>query len=179
MDEQVSFVKLNCLNCGASLNITSNLFEFACQYCGATQIVERSGGTIALKMLSDRIDRIEDSVEKTAAEIKLQKTVRELEKLEKKKQQFIEKSEQKETARNPLIAVVMGGGIILSGFLAFQLNSVIPIVLVIIVEVIIFWYLNKTIRKEDASFQETLNSYEEKITQTKFEINELKKVIKI
>jgi predicted RNA-binding Zn-ribbon protein involved in translation (DUF1610 family) len=60
---------LSCGNCGAGLQIPGNLTEFACGSCGVQQSVRREGGAVFLTGTGDAIDRIQESVEKTAAEL--------------------------------------------------------------------------------------------------------------
>ena len=60
---------LKCLNCGAALQITPDMNRFACGYCGMEQLIERAGGTVALKAVSDAIARVQVGTDKTAAEL--------------------------------------------------------------------------------------------------------------
>ena len=69
MANQDGIVCLSCESCGAALQIPSKVSQFACASCGVQQVVERTGGAVFLKGASDAIDRIQDSVEKTAAEL--------------------------------------------------------------------------------------------------------------
>ena len=62
-------IKLQCTNCGAKLEITSDLDVFACGYCGIQQVVHRQGEVIALKKLTETIERVQGEVERTAAEV--------------------------------------------------------------------------------------------------------------
>ena len=177
MDEQISVVKLNCLNCGATLKIAPSLFEFACRYCGASQIVERGGGTIALKMLSDRIDRIEDSVEKNSAEIRFQKKIKELQNLEEKRENFFNKTEETEMSQNPVIALAMGGIILFAAYLTIRINSVIPIILAVITVIFIYLFWKKKLKEKDAKFEKSLKSYDDEIIKLKSGIAELERII--
>jgi hypothetical protein len=52
--------------------------KFACGYCGAEQIVERRGGTVALKPIADAIARVQVGTDKTAAELALKRLPQEL-----------------------------------------------------------------------------------------------------
>lgn len=64
-------INLKCINCGAALEITPDMDVFACGYCGASQMVERRGGTVALKRVTDAISRVQVGTDKTAAELAL------------------------------------------------------------------------------------------------------------
>jgi predicted RNA-binding Zn-ribbon protein involved in translation (DUF1610 family) len=82
MNSTLTSVNLKCLNCGANLRIGSSVVEFACEYCGASQIVDRDGGVVALRLLSEKVDRIQDTVDRTAAELAIQGLTDELDDLE-------------------------------------------------------------------------------------------------
>lgn len=69
---------LNCTNCGASLQVSQDMERFACGYCGTQQIVERRGGTVALKPLTDAIRLVQTGTDKTAAELALKRMGEEL-----------------------------------------------------------------------------------------------------
>jgi ribosomal protein S27AE len=69
---------LNCTNCGASLEVSLDMERFACGYCGTQQIVERRGGTVALKPLTDAIRLVQTGTDKTAAELALKRMGEEL-----------------------------------------------------------------------------------------------------
>lgn len=67
----INTVALKCPNCSAGLQISLKMSSFACGYCGASQIVERSGGVITLKLLTEAISRVEAGTDKAAAELAL------------------------------------------------------------------------------------------------------------
>ncbi len=52
--------------------------RFACGYCGTEQIVERKGGTVILKGLSEAINRVQAGTDKTAAELALRRLTDEM-----------------------------------------------------------------------------------------------------
>jgi hypothetical protein len=52
--------------------------RFACGYCGTEQVVERKGGTVALKPITDAIARVQVGTDKTAAELALNRLPQEL-----------------------------------------------------------------------------------------------------
>jgi len=74
-------VALTCSACGASLEIGPSLDVFACAYCHATLRVQRSGGTISLEQIAGALDSVRTGVERTAAELALQRIDREIEQL--------------------------------------------------------------------------------------------------
>jgi len=66
-----TFVKLNCANCGAKLDIYGDMDRFACAFCGTEMIVQRRGGTVALKTVMDAIQKVQLSSDRTASELAL------------------------------------------------------------------------------------------------------------
>lgn len=69
----VNSITLKCSNCGANLEITLEMETFACGYCGASQIVTRSGGTVSLRLLNESINRVQAGTDKTAAELAIRR----------------------------------------------------------------------------------------------------------
>jgi hypothetical protein len=65
------FVALNCRNCGAKLQVYPDMDRFACSYCGTEMVVQRRGGTVALKAVEQAIQRVQKGTDKTAAELAL------------------------------------------------------------------------------------------------------------
>lgn len=63
------FVALKCQNCGGSLEVYDDMNRFACGYCGTEMIVQRRGGTVALKTVTEAIQRVQIGTDKTAAEL--------------------------------------------------------------------------------------------------------------
>jgi hypothetical protein len=69
MPEQ--FVRLNCQSCGGKLEVYRDMEQFACGYCGTEMIVQRRGGTVALKAVTEAIKQVQIGTDKTAAELAL------------------------------------------------------------------------------------------------------------
>jgi len=69
--DQLKILNLNCANCGGVLEIQSDMDRFACGYCGSAQIVERRGGTVALRLVVDAVARVQVGTDRTAAELAL------------------------------------------------------------------------------------------------------------
>ena len=65
------FINLNCANCGAKLDIYDDIEHFSCGYCGTQLIVQRRGGTVALKAVKEAIQKVQIGTDKTAAELAL------------------------------------------------------------------------------------------------------------
>jgi hypothetical protein len=106
-------IPLKCANCGANLQITPEMETFACGYCGASQIVNRSGGTVSLRLLSEGIARVQAGTDKTAAELAIRRLTEEYAVLEDEYNRLNKARWSKEFAiRQPY----MWGTIVLSFF---------------------------------------------------------------
>jgi predicted RNA-binding Zn-ribbon protein involved in translation (DUF1610 family) len=64
------FINLNCAHCGAKLDVYDDMERFACGYCGTEMIVQRRGGTVALKAVTEAIQKVQIGTDKTAAELR-------------------------------------------------------------------------------------------------------------
>ena len=63
------FITMTCKSCGGKLQITPEIDDFACMYCGTEFRVKREGGTVALTPLVDEIRKVSVSTDKTASEL--------------------------------------------------------------------------------------------------------------
>lgn len=78
----VDFVTLACPTCGGKLEITEDVERFACGYCGYEHLVQRRGGIVTLRAVSEELAQIRSGTDRTASELaiqRLQKEIRELE----------------------------------------------------------------------------------------------------
>ena len=64
-------ITLNCKNCGAKLEVYSDMDHFACGYCGTELLVQRLSGAVALESVENAIHRVQVGTDKTAAEYAL------------------------------------------------------------------------------------------------------------
>lgn len=64
-------IPLNCQSCGGKLEIYSDMDRFACGYCGTEMMVQRRGGTVALKAVTEAIAKVQVGTDRTAAELAL------------------------------------------------------------------------------------------------------------
>lgn len=78
---ELKVIKLSCVSCGSSLDISQQMNRLACGYCGTQQIVERSGGTIHLRGVAEAISKVQVGTDKTAAELAINRLSKELEAL--------------------------------------------------------------------------------------------------
>src|ERR1039457_3769668 len=63
------FINLNCANCGGKLEVYDDMDRFACGYCGTQMLVQRRGGTVAIRAVTEAIERVQVGTDKTAAEL--------------------------------------------------------------------------------------------------------------
>jgi ribosomal protein S27E len=75
------FVNLNCANCGAKLEVYDDMDRFACSFCGTEMLVQRRGGTVALKAITEAIKKVQVGTDKTAAELAIVRLEKELDDL--------------------------------------------------------------------------------------------------
>ncbi len=85
------FISLNCANCGAKLDVYDDMERFACGYCGTEMLVQRRGGTVALRAVTDAIKKVQIGTDKTAAELALVR-------LDKERQQLRAEFDKAQTA---------------------------------------------------------------------------------
>lgn len=165
-------ISLKCPNCGADLDITTEMSSFACGYCGASQKVERSGGTISLRLLTDGVSKVQVDADKTAAEVamkglkeELQTTESSLKRLEVKKLKDINKRSR--------IALGIWGTLTLVCLVLMLLNGIsasfiLPVFIVLTVIALICF--KKT-------YEKILEKYETSINQLAAKAQEIKKRI--
>src|SRR2546422_388213 len=76
--EMVDFVSLSCKSCGGRLQVSTKADRFACGYCGTELLVERTGGTVSLRVVEESLAKISVGTDKTAAELAIQRLTKEL-----------------------------------------------------------------------------------------------------
>jgi hypothetical protein len=80
-----NFITLKCQSCGGKLDVYEDMERFACAYCGTEMIVQRRGGTVALKLVQEAIKKVQVGTDKTAAELALVRLNDELKTLQRTK----------------------------------------------------------------------------------------------
>ena len=176
MKQTFSVVSLKCLNCGAALKISRNITQFACENCGAAQMVMRDGGIVALQMLSDKIDRVQSSVDKTAAELALQRFGKEYDELSEKHARLEDLSAEMKKSIDQ--AFFLGLAVIVVVTLACFASSVILAVIlgIILIGSAVAAWLNKR-ESIDAEMQSHAKPLISKGIEIKNRIIELEKII--
>jgi len=125
-------ITLKCSNCGGNLEITPEMENFACGYCGASQIVQRRGGTISLKLLTESISKVQIGTDKTAAELAIKRLSREISAVQENYAQ-INFAKYAELNRNKQLFLVLAiAGPILLGGIATSLSPVLGVILAIV-----------------------------------------------
>jgi DNA-directed RNA polymerase subunit RPC12/RpoP len=81
------FINLSCANCGGKLEVYDTMDRFACAYCGTEMLVQRRGGTVALKVVAEAIQKVQKGVDKTAAELAIVR-------LEKERSELLQSEEK-------------------------------------------------------------------------------------
>lgn len=71
-------VPMQCVGCGANLEIELDMDLFSCAYCGARQQVIAKGGTVSLKPVTEAIRQVQRGTDRMAAELALTRLEREL-----------------------------------------------------------------------------------------------------
>ena len=115
-----TILNLKCANCGANLEISPDTINFACGYCGSAQIVQRRGGTVSLKLVTDAISKVQVGTDKTAAELSIRRLKGEVAQLEIQYSQLQEDA-RKRRANNFWIAGAMFIGGLL--FIFFPMSN--------------------------------------------------------
>jgi ribosomal protein S27AE len=152
MAEQLKIVSLKCINCGGVLEIHGDMEQFACGYCGSGQIVQRRGGTVALKPIADAVARVQVGTDKTAAELALVRLNQELAQAQTRLHQvdvdFRKWQIERPQNNGPLIAIVasvVGFFVLLSSAAEQQyaIFSVLLVVIAICLVPVFIWGVNR------------------------------------
>lgn len=86
MSSQIQIVSMDCVKCGAMLEIHPDMEHFSCGYCGASLMVERKGGAVVLKLkqLVEAVAKVQIGTDKTAAELAINRLLEEKKEIEGK-----------------------------------------------------------------------------------------------
>ena len=135
-------LNLKCANCGANLEIKPDAADFACGYCGASQMIERSGGTISLRLLTNSISKVQIGTDKTAAELAIRRLKEEM--VDVKSQYSVTMlNRNKEIDSNIRIFLIPGGIVLLLIFVALlSISGILAffVTITIAAGIIFLWY---------------------------------------
>lgn len=113
-----NFISLKCQNCGAGLEVYDDMTRFACSYCKTEMVVERIGGTVALKAVEAAIQKVQVGTDKTAAELAITRYEGELQELRAK-----EANVKTHTGGNSLVGFVCGALMLMVGLGALSASG--------------------------------------------------------
>ena len=88
---------------------------FACSYCGTQQVVQRRGGTVALKLVSDAIARVQVGTDRTASELAIRRLKDEILAIESARFSLYQAAPQAERSRTGAVSYFIIGFIISVG----------------------------------------------------------------
>ena len=73
------FITMTCKSCGGKLQITNEIEDFACLYCGTEFLIKREGGIVALPLIEEDIKKVSVSTDITASEFAIIRLKNEIE----------------------------------------------------------------------------------------------------
>jgi DNA-directed RNA polymerase subunit RPC12/RpoP len=113
----MGFITLSCPSCGAKLQITNDLDRFACAFCGTEILVNRQGGTVALKPILEGIRQVRQGIDLTTSELTIRRLKDEIGELEIDKF-AIEKhlKQNKKNVSGDVVIILLGIFLLLSGY---------------------------------------------------------------
>jgi DNA-directed RNA polymerase subunit RPC12/RpoP len=121
------FITLACPSCGARLEITNDLDRFACSHCGQEHIVQRKGGIISLSPVIGAINQVQKGVDRTAAELALQRLPKEIDVLQAERNKItFENTNPYKAVVWPWISLVCGAIFLIIGLLIIFISIITP-----------------------------------------------------
>jgi len=177
MSKPLRVLALNCVSCGSNLKITGDMEKFACGYCGTQQIVERRGGTVALKPLTDAISKVQAGTDKTAAELALRRLREELGILQHRRLQRmnIAISERQATVSRAVVGGAIAAGV--CGFVGSLVNGAGTIIGILIGCGLAFYYWHHKVTKISALEKTEVKNMDAQIGIVKGRISSSKKIV--
>ena len=139
------------------MEITTEMTSFACGYCGASQIVERQGGTISLRLIEDAIGKVQVGTDKTAAELAIKRLGAELIAVEETYNQTLDAKRKQLDTNGQVFAVVWIIGVIVGLSFMFQggVIGTLAVILIIAGTVAVIYFWNKECTSIGLRFSET------------------------
>lgn len=168
-------IPLKCQSCGGRLEIHADMTTFACGYCGTEIVVERRGGTVSLRVVTDAIHRVEAGTAKTAAELALVRLKQDLSRKEAERNRMAT-----EASHPSAIHALFGYGVfgVILG-IGFALASLVPdagVILIVLFGVggvvAMLSLLQRAKRKRAQDFQERLASLDREVASLNTQIAE-------
>ncbi len=149
---------LKCANCGANLEVRAETETFACGYCGASQMVERHGGTVSLRLLTDSISKVQVGTDKTAAELAIRRLKEEYEDLKKSYRSLATKKSdvQKEIGTGFGGICIFATVMCLTAIIFGSWIAVFSIIMYVVILIICFVFYTKAIGKTTVKYDKLL-----------------------
>lgn len=163
------FINLNCVNCGAKLEVYDDMDRFACGCCGTEMLVQRRGGTVALRAVAEAIRKVQIGTDKTAAEPALARLDKELEQVKAdyaKAQTVLATGPPGVACAVVLVALLLFIGISLTS----QLPGFLAVCIIVTTGVAVWGY--KRNREHKREWSQTLAEARSKILQMQKQIEE-------
>jgi ribosomal protein S27E len=110
------FIKLKCENCGVELDVYDDMERFACGYCGTDMAVQRRGGTVVLKSMTQAVkSAAAGATDPTSAELALMRLKEEAGNLSKRYDAML-----KDRAERNKLGYIIGVSLLLVGFVVVR-----------------------------------------------------------
>jgi hypothetical protein len=181
-------VTLACPNCGAKLEITSDIDRFACSHCGQEHIVKRGGGIVSLSPVIIAINQVKLGVDKTAAELAIARIRKEIDELRLKRKKLEENNPEPSLLSSinglQMGLIVVGIGCLLIALFTFNpdyLNEFFPLIAAGLVLIALGSYRLFSLKANKNSWQEKTGakilSIQEEIKTKKSELEQLKGIV--
>ena len=122
---------LKCLNCGANLEIPTSVSLLVCSYCNCTQNVIKEGGIVSLRILNEKVEKIENKVNLYEKQIKLLDLKQKLHQLQNEQEDFFVKMEKDSAEHLKNLSFMILPVILI--FLAFLSYTIAPSILLLLV----------------------------------------------
>ena len=177
MSPNISIFNLKCLNCGANLKINERISEFACRYCGAFQMVVKHGGIVTLELISDKIDRVQRSVNATSAELKIQRLTSELRELDEIYEKLETSLNEMKSMINPIAVTIIAAFFIIFFIVGTYTGSIIPMIFGIILSAVSFVLWRKKMNQLDSGFNRSKTNLDKKAAEIKDQISGQEKIL--
>ncbi len=163
---ELKVIPIKCPSCGAKLELTSDMDRFMCGYCGTEMITQRKGGTVSIKPLTEAINRVQVSTDKTAAELAIQRLKSEIDQLNIDKESSAAKARKRiselekdlsdiNTGEKALVekrkswSLAIGGAVLVLGVMLFAqwLNGLLSFTISLVCGCLVAFVLSKQLYK--------------------------------
>jgi predicted RNA-binding Zn-ribbon protein involved in translation (DUF1610 family) len=177
MSSQTRMIPLRCVSCGGKLEITPDMSRFACGYCGAEQFVERRGGTVALKAVTEAISRVQVGTDKTAAELALRRLQEEKEELKREWRKRLSQAEEERKSNNTVGGVIAGTFCLLALLIGSVTVPLVGIIMALAGVILGLFYKVRADRPVDAALQRDIEAIRDRRVKVELRIEKNKEIV--